>query len=81
MPCSFLGSQRRGQCLHVHVVRCNSCALSSCSFYALERFDGEVIFLQALSVVFDLMLQLYFNVLLNKNELNMCMNLFFFFPL
>lgn len=29
-------------------------------------------------MVFDLMLKLYFNVLLNKNELNMCMNLFFF---
>lgn len=30
-------------------------------------------------MVFDLMLKLYFNVLLNKNELNMCMNFYFFF--
>lgn len=32
-------------------------------------------------MVFDLMLKLYVNVLLNKNELNMCMNFYFFFSL
>lgn len=32
-------------------------------------------------MVFDLMLKLYFNVLLNKNELNICMDFYFFFSL
>lgn len=58
-------------------LRCNSYALSSFSFYPLKRFNSEVIIMfQAPSVVFDLTLNLYFNVLLNRNEVSMCMNPF-----